>query len=298
MSNKLILILACCLFMTSACNIVFKQNIQQGNAIEQDKLDQLKLGMTMNQVSFLMGTPAVRDPFHQQRWDYYYSFSIRGGEPITRLVTLKFENSILAEIKGVDFDDRDAVVSNKATQEPVIDDISTPSPAEALETEAVETEALEIEALEAEVLEAEALEAEAVITAIETPGSQIEEIMVETVETKTTAQLPEADVEATVESVEASVEVLDQNIPAVVAAPAVWIIQLGAFDSQQNAENLIGQLQNEGFEGSIINQETAHLETRYLVRTQSFETRVEAQKQLDMINSALQLDGFLVPPGN
>ncbi len=288
MSNKLILILACCLFMTSACNIVFKQNIQQGNAIEQDKLDQLKLGMTMNQVSFLMGTPAVRDPFHQQRWDYYYSFSIRGGEPLTRLVTLKFENSILAEIKGVDFDDQDAVVSNKATQEPVIDDISAPSPAEALEIEALETEALETEALETE----------AVITAIETPESQIEEIMVETVETKTTAQLPEADVEATVESVEASVEVLDQNIPAVVAAPAVWIIQLGAFDSRQNAENLIGQLQSEGFEGSIINQETAHLETRYLVRTQSFETRVEAQKQLDMINSALQLDGFLVPPGN
>jgi len=294
--------------MTSACNIVFKQNIQQGNAIEQDKLDQLKLGMTMNQVSFLMGTPAVRDPFHQQRWDYYYSFSIRGGEPLTRLVTLKFENSILAEIKGVDFDDQDAVVSNKATQEPVIDDISAPSPAEALEIEDLETEALEIEALEIEVLEAEeletealeteALEAEAVITAIETPESQIEEIMVETVETKTTAQLPEADVEATVESVEASVEVLDQNIPAVVAAPAVWIIQLGAFDSRQNAENLIGQLQSEGFEGSIINQETAHLETRYLVRTQSFETRVEAQKQLDMINSALQLDGFLVPPGN
>jgi len=94
-----------CVLAGPGCNIIYKQNIQQGNAIEQDKLEQLKLGMTMNQVAFLMGTPAVRDPFHQSRWDYYYWFSIRGGEPITRLITLEFTNAVLSAIHGVDFDD-------------------------------------------------------------------------------------------------------------------------------------------------------------------------------------------------
>ena len=104
MTKNHLIILTCCLFATSACNLVYKQNVQQGNAIEQDKLDQLEIGMTKNQVAFLLGTPAIRDPFHQDRWDYYYSFAIRGGDPITRLVTLRFENAVLKQIKGVDPD--------------------------------------------------------------------------------------------------------------------------------------------------------------------------------------------------
>ena len=112
MSKKILLTLAFCLLSTAGCNIIYKQNIQQGNAIEQDKLEQLELGMTMNQVAFLMGTPAIRDPFHQDRWDYYYSFTIRGGDPVTRLITLRFENALLKEMTGVDFDDQEGVVSN------------------------------------------------------------------------------------------------------------------------------------------------------------------------------------------
>ena len=104
MTKNLLLALACCLLATSACNIIYKQNVQQGNALEQDKLDELKLGMTMNQVAFLLGTPSIRDPFHHDRWDYLSSFSRRGGEPITRLVTLKFENAILREMIGVNPD--------------------------------------------------------------------------------------------------------------------------------------------------------------------------------------------------
>ena len=134
MSQKFLMMLVCSLLSLGGCNIIYKQNVQQGNAIEQDSLDQLKPGMTMNQVAFLMGTPAVRDPFHQQRWDYYYSFAIRGGEPLTRLVTLQFENSILAEITGVDFDDQKAVINARteaakaAEEEEEASDTDTPDP--------------------------------------------------------------------------------------------------------------------------------------------------------------------------
>lgn len=86
----------------TGCNLIYKQNIQQGNAIEQDDLDELYIGMNQRQVLFVMGTPSVRDPFHKERWDYVQTFSRRGGPMVKRTVTLKFENDLLAEIIGAD----------------------------------------------------------------------------------------------------------------------------------------------------------------------------------------------------
>lgn len=95
--------LAClCLLLGTACGLIYKQNIQQGNALEQEDLDQLAIGMTKNQVSFLLGTPAIQDPFNQDRWDYVSTFSRRGGDPVRRLVTLRFENDRLVTMDGVD----------------------------------------------------------------------------------------------------------------------------------------------------------------------------------------------------
>jgi len=101
MSKRLFICLCACLFLGSGCNLIYKQNIQQGNALEQEDLDQLELGMTKNQVSFLMGTPAIHDPFHHDRWDFVSTFSRRGGEPVRRLVTLEFENDRLTAMAGV-----------------------------------------------------------------------------------------------------------------------------------------------------------------------------------------------------
>jgi outer membrane protein assembly factor BamE len=102
MPKFLIAAMSCCLLLLGGCNLIYKQNIQQGNAIEQDKLDQLKIGMTKTQVAYLLGTPAISDPFHQDRWDYYSSIAIRGGDPVTRMVTLMFENAVLTEMSGVE----------------------------------------------------------------------------------------------------------------------------------------------------------------------------------------------------
>ncbi|MDX1380699.1 MAG: outer membrane protein assembly factor BamE [Xanthomonadales bacterium] len=90
------------LAIASGCNLVYKQNIQQGNALEQEDLDELQLGMTRNQVLFVMGTPAVRDPFHQDRWDYIHTFSRRGSDPLKRKVTLYFEGDRLVRMEGVE----------------------------------------------------------------------------------------------------------------------------------------------------------------------------------------------------
>ncbi|MDO6681372.1 MULTISPECIES: outer membrane protein assembly factor BamE [unclassified Oceanobacter] len=56
---------------------VHKLNIQQGNIVTQDMLDQLHAGMTAHQVEFVMGTPVLQNPFNSQRWDYIYTLEER-----------------------------------------------------------------------------------------------------------------------------------------------------------------------------------------------------------------------------
>ena len=84
----------------SGCGLIYKQNIQQGNAIEQDDLDELYEGMSKRQVLFVLGTPSVMDPFTQDRWDSVQTFSRRGGKMVQRKVTLLFKDDLLTEIIG------------------------------------------------------------------------------------------------------------------------------------------------------------------------------------------------------
>jgi len=79
---------------------VYKIGIPQGNIITQDMVDQLRPGMTKRQVIFVMGTPLVRDPFHQDRWDYIYSFQPGGGERGQERVSVYFIDDQLTSFTG------------------------------------------------------------------------------------------------------------------------------------------------------------------------------------------------------
>ena len=56
--------------------------------------------MTKREVRYILGTPLVVDPFHQNRWDYFYSLDARGKETIQRRITIVFENEQMKEILG------------------------------------------------------------------------------------------------------------------------------------------------------------------------------------------------------
>ena len=86
------------LAVSSGC--VYRQTISQGNLIEQEDLDQVELGMTQIQVRFLLGTPMLDDPFHEDRWDYVYFLKIgRRDATFKRWVTVIFEDGTVAEIR-------------------------------------------------------------------------------------------------------------------------------------------------------------------------------------------------------
>ena len=86
------------LAVSSGC--VYRQNISQGNLIEQEDLDQVEVGMTRNQVRFLLGTPMIDDPFHADRWDYVYFLKIgRKDAAFRRWVSVVFEDGTVSEIR-------------------------------------------------------------------------------------------------------------------------------------------------------------------------------------------------------
>lgn len=77
-----------------------KIDIPQGNVLQQEMLDKLKPGMTQSQVRFILGTPLLVDPFHNNRWDYVYRLEREGRMVENRRVTVVFENERLKELQG------------------------------------------------------------------------------------------------------------------------------------------------------------------------------------------------------
>lgn len=76
-------------------------DIDQGNRIDQDKLEQLQVGMTRRQVEFLLGKPAIDSPFHADQAHYIYYF-FDGGEKTSeqKTMTLTYDNDVLVDISG------------------------------------------------------------------------------------------------------------------------------------------------------------------------------------------------------
>jgi len=79
---------------------VYKIDIQQGNVITQEMVDQLQPGMTKRQVQFVIGTPLIQDTFNQNRWDYIYSFQPGGEIRQQESITLYFEDDQLSYFVG------------------------------------------------------------------------------------------------------------------------------------------------------------------------------------------------------
>ncbi len=79
---------------------VYKLDVQQGNIITQDAVDQLGPGMTKRQVRYLLGTPLLIDSFNDDRWDYFYSLKNHSDDYSQERLTLFFVNDRLDHTQG------------------------------------------------------------------------------------------------------------------------------------------------------------------------------------------------------
>lgn len=83
-----------------ACSIVYKLPTRQGNVIEQKQLDQLKIGMTREQVKFLLGSPIAVSPFSDARWDYLGYYKPPRGNAASRVVSIWFADGKVSQMEG------------------------------------------------------------------------------------------------------------------------------------------------------------------------------------------------------
>ena len=112
MRKLLILISTIASFFLAACSsdpivnrlpFVYRIDIQQGNVINQEMVDKLRIGMNMRQAQFVLGAPMLIDPFHADRWDYFYLYtpgSDGRSEAAQERISLFFEEDRLVNITG------------------------------------------------------------------------------------------------------------------------------------------------------------------------------------------------------
>jgi outer membrane protein assembly factor BamE len=83
------------------CSGMYRPETEQGNILTDDMLVQVKPGMSRSQVRYVLGTPLIADPFHHDRWDYYYLFRPGStGKPAeSRRVTVFFENDRVVRVE-------------------------------------------------------------------------------------------------------------------------------------------------------------------------------------------------------
>lgn len=102
MRIKLILLsmlLASCSYLSAPVLSPYKMDIRQGNYVTQEMSDKLKIGMTRQQVRYVLGTPMISDAFHGNRWDYVYRLEQRGELIEKRYLTLYFDKDILVRVE-------------------------------------------------------------------------------------------------------------------------------------------------------------------------------------------------------
>ena len=81
---------------------VYRINVEQGNVVTEEMVEQLRPGLNRRQVRYILGTPLIEDSFHEDRWDYRYLLR-NGNELLSETqLTLWFEEDELVRVEGPD----------------------------------------------------------------------------------------------------------------------------------------------------------------------------------------------------
>ncbi|EKE83798.1 outer membrane protein assembly factor BamE [Idiomarina xiamenensis] len=83
--------------------MVYRIDIPQGNYLEQRDIDKLRIGMSKEQVAFVLGKPVSANAFNQDVWHYVYQLDPNSGDIYRREAILTFTDGALSNYEG-DFD--------------------------------------------------------------------------------------------------------------------------------------------------------------------------------------------------
>jgi outer membrane protein assembly factor BamE len=79
---------------------VYRIDVQQGNMIDQNMIDQLRPAMSKRQVLYILGSPMTANVFNQKHWDYVYSAEVGGEDRVQKKISLIFNDDQLTGVQG------------------------------------------------------------------------------------------------------------------------------------------------------------------------------------------------------
>lgn len=108
-----VLILISLLACQSRLLTVHKIDVQQGNALDAEMADKVEIGMTQEQVQYVLGSPLITDSFHPDRWDYIYLFIPGYGEQERRQLIITFDRGEVIKIDKHNITESEVASSSK-----------------------------------------------------------------------------------------------------------------------------------------------------------------------------------------
>ena len=75
-----------------------KIDVQQGNLVEQEQIDQLREGMGRAEVQRILGQPVLESTLNPNRWDYVYTKGVSGEKVKARTLSVYFKNEQVTQI--------------------------------------------------------------------------------------------------------------------------------------------------------------------------------------------------------
>lgn len=91
------------MFLSGCNNWIYRIDVPQGNFLDDRDVKKLRIGMTKEQVEFVLGKPVVQDSFDHDTWYYLYEMK-RGmskrGEDFKKSLVIDFTENKITKVDG------------------------------------------------------------------------------------------------------------------------------------------------------------------------------------------------------
>lgn len=80
---------------------VYRIDIPQGNFLEQKMVNKLRVGMSKEQVLFILGSPVARNAFADNKWNYLYTLDKNKSDNNRWELVIHYDdNDKVADVSG------------------------------------------------------------------------------------------------------------------------------------------------------------------------------------------------------
>ena len=97
--RKLLILIISLIVISCSNTSIYRVSITQGTVFKQEDINRLEIGMTKDQVIYVMGQPSFENFFENYVWNYFYQIKSGDTVDLERRLKLYFDDkNLLSEI--------------------------------------------------------------------------------------------------------------------------------------------------------------------------------------------------------